>query len=130
MGLDLGRRFNMTASALHKLCSFGRLTVVNNRFHIDRTRAIFNKVFSLAPLVCGAYELEFVAVDDVGLDADVLYSRREREKKSIQSFARNTAHLTSMRAFHLFLFSNHTAYASKRLLQERKPIDKAALKSY
>lgn len=106
-----------------------RLTIVNNYFHIDRTRAIFEKVFGLLPL-CATYHLQFEAVDDLGLDQAVIESRKAREAKSIRSFAHNTAELHTLHDFHAWLFSNHSAYASKRLIEERKPIDPAALKSY
>merc|ERR1712110_548159 len=63
------------------------LIVVNNEFHILRTRAIFNKVFGLAPQPAfGAYKLTFVEVPNDGLEGDVLKARREREAKSTIGF--------------------------------------------
>eukprot|EP00415_Alexandrium_ostenfeldii_P000714 UN0714 len=108
-----------------------RLIVVNNEFHMERTRAIFEKVFSLTPEPSfGPYSLEFVEVPNDGLEGDVLASRKEREAKSTVGFRNNTASMTEMRQMHSFLFSDHLAYASKRLLKEREPVDPKALQTY
>ena len=53
-----------------------RLVVINNRFHMPRTRAVFDHVFAL-PLLEGMphanYDLEYIEVDD-RLDPEVFFS--------------------------------------------------------
>lgn len=110
---------------------WNRLIVVNNEFHMLRTRAIFDKVFSLHPQPAfGAYKLKFVEVPNDGVEGEVLTSRKEREAKSTVAFAKNTASVTTMREMHKFLFVDHMAYASKRLLKDREPVDPKALQTY
>eukprot|EP00415_Alexandrium_ostenfeldii_P002046 UN2046 len=65
-----------------------------------------------------------------GLEGDVLASRKEREAKSPVGFRNNTASMGGMRQMHSFLFSDHLAYASKRVLKGREPVDPKALQTY
>eukprot|EP00440_Ansanella_granifera_P031020 gb/GFBE01033684.1/.p1 GENE.gb/GFBE01033684.1/~~gb/GFBE01033684.1/.p1 ORF type:complete len:167 (+),score=27.71 gb/GFBE01033684.1/:1-501(+) len=109
---------------------WSRLLVVNNAFHMPRTRAIFEKVFSLTPLPIGRYSLDFVEVPDEGVPADVLASRKEREAKSLEGFRKTSAAMSTMRQMHSFLFRDHMAYASKRLLKDREPVDPTVAASY
>lgn len=108
-----------------------RLVIVNNEFHMGRTKAIFEKVFSLAPLpLFGAYSLEFVEVPNDGVEGEVLRARKEREAKSAAGFVKNTAAIKTMRAMHRFLFLDHLAYASARLVNDREPVDPKSLQTY
>jgi len=118
--------------AMHcDVAGWQQLVVVNNEFHMERTRAIFEKVFSLSPQPAfGPYSLSFVEVPNDGLEGDVLASRKEREAKSAAAFRKNTATMTAMHEMHTFLFVGHLAYASKRLLTEREPVDPKALQTY
>lgn len=105
------------------------LVIVNNEFHMGRTRAIFQKVFSLPPTP-EPYTLQFVEVANEGLDEDILKARKAREESSIATFRRNTENFTSLRDMHKFIFSDHMAYSSKRLLKERVPVDPKTLATY
>lgn len=115
--------------------SLRKLVVVNNRFHMPRARAVFEHVFRVPPRdgqPVTNYELEFVEVDD-RLPLDVLIARTEKEKSSLPRFMPGgswqiaTPHL---RAMHEWLYQENTAYATKRLTEDRKPLDPALLKSY
>jgi len=118
--------------AMHTdVASWRKLIILNNEFHMMRTKAIFEKVFSLVPLPpFGEYELDFVEIPNDGLEGEVLASRKEREAKSTASFQANSAEVMTMQQMHTFLFVNHMAYASKRLLKERDPVDVNLLQSY
>eukprot|EP00927_Polykrikos_kofoidii_P083017 TRINITY_DN8404_c0_g1_i2.p1 TRINITY_DN8404_c0_g1~~TRINITY_DN8404_c0_g1_i2.p1 ORF type:complete len:268 (-),score=57.94 TRINITY_DN8404_c0_g1_i2:51-854(-) len=120
------------ARAIHTdVAGFRRIIVVNNEFHMPRTKAIFEKVFSLAPMPSfGAYCLEFVEVPNDGVEGEVLQSRKDREAKSTVSFKKNTATMGTMREMHSFVFSQHMAYASARLVKDREPVDPKALQTY
>jgi len=108
-----------------------KLIIVNNEFHMQRTRAIFEKVFTLTPTPSfGKYQLEFVEVPNDGVEGEALRARKEREAKSTVGFQKNTAFMTTMRDMHRFLFMDHMAYASKRLLKDREPVDPKALQTY
>eukprot|EP00928_Gymnodinium_smaydae_P048767 TRINITY_DN32643_c0_g1_i1.p1 TRINITY_DN32643_c0_g1~~TRINITY_DN32643_c0_g1_i1.p1 ORF type:complete len:265 (-),score=57.59 TRINITY_DN32643_c0_g1_i1:24-818(-) len=118
--------------AMHtEVAGWQRLIVVNNEFHMPRTKAIFDKVFALSPLPnFGAYEIEYVEVPNDGVEAEVLAARKEREAKSTAGFRKNSANIDTMRQMHRFIFVNHGAYASTRLLKDREPIDPKAAASY
>ncbi len=112
-----------------------RLAVVNNRFHMPRTRAVFEHVFSLPPRAgepAAAYELQFVEVDD-RLDAGALVARLAKEVASTPRFAAGSEwrqRTATLRDLHEWVHYENTAYASIRLLEERRPIDPELLKSY
>lgn len=109
-----------------------RLIIVNNQFHMPRTRAIFEKVFQGLgpPLASGSYDLEFIEVPNDGLDQAVLSARLERESSSLLGFQNRTAGIRSLTEMHNFIFREHLAYASKRLFKDRAPVDLNALGSY
>jgi len=112
-----------------------RLAVVNNHFHMPRAQAVFEHVFRVPPTAGEpdtAYELDFVSVDD-RLSEDVLEIRRQKEAGALPRFAPGGVWqlaTPTLRAMHEWLFQENTAYATKRLLEERKPLDPALLKSY
>lgn len=110
---------------------WNRLVVVNNEFHMQRTRLIFEKVFALEPQPTSApYLLDFVEVPNQGLEGEVLAARKAREAKSAAGFVDSVREITSMRQMHEFVFSKHMAYASKRLVKDRQPVDVKALQTY
>lgn len=112
------------------------LAVVNNRFHMPRTRAVFGHVFRVPPTSESepeaAYELEYYEVED-HLPADVLQARLRKEAKSTPVFAEGgswRAQTRTLRELAGWLWRENTAYATKRLLEERLPPDPEVLKSY
>ena len=112
-----------------------RLAIINNRFHMERTRHVFGHVFAVPPREgqpSAAYELEFVEVDD-RLPKDVLEARLAKEAIAAPRFAPGGAWQAStptLREMHEWVHQENTAYASSRLLEERAPIDPELLKSY
>lgn len=118
--------------AMHtEVAGWRDLCVVTNEFHMPRTRAIFEKVFALAPEPAfGRYNLTFVEVPNDGVAADALAARKEKEAQALPGFRNNTAGMVSMRDMHRFLFQKHMAYASGRLLRDREPVDPKALSTY
>ena len=113
---------------------FTRLIVVTNDWHMDRTRAYFNAVFSLPQGDCSStnanLEIEYQAAGP-GLEGEVLQSRIERERESLQIFLDVTRReFSSMSELHEFLFTRHLAYSSSRLLRDHDKIDPKVKKSY
>lgn len=129
--------------------TFHKLVIITNSWHMPRTKAIFEKVFSLPlkksqdyPMITWddfihwyrsvellgkhfychkAVELEFVSVEAGIADQKILQSRSEREMKSLQSFLHNVApQWTSFHQLHGWLFTKHNAYASSRFKQQDK----------
>ena len=114
------------------VAGYRSLLVVNNAFHLPRTRAIFDHVFSL-PAAPGAaapdYALTYAEAPNA-LPPDVEAARVQREAKSLAAYAKTAARVATLADMHDFLFFDHGAYATKRLLDPPKPLDAAALKSY
>jgi uncharacterized SAM-binding protein YcdF (DUF218 family) len=113
------------------------LVIVTNKWHLARTEAIFDIVFSLEPVpppICRGpptYEIDLIAVED-GLPANQLTSRRDREASSLAAF-RRTAPLWghSMAGLHTWLFTQHSAYAVKRHVDDMpSALDPAVLATY
>jgi uncharacterized SAM-binding protein YcdF (DUF218 family) len=104
-----------------------KLLVITSDFHMPRTSAIFQWVFGLDE--SSEYSLDFLSVLDVGLDADALAARRDREQASLQSLGPKIERLQTMRALHRWLYSEHTAYATQPHIA-RPVLDPALARSY
>lgn len=102
------------------------LLVITSAFHMDRTRAMFDFVCGLSSAAVD-FQLEFEAVPDVGLGAEVLASRKAREAESQDRFRQRCSGITSMVQLHEWLFNNHSAYA---INSEREKPEALVLNSY
>lgn len=108
-----------------------RLVVVNNAFHMPRTRAIFDHVFGL-PALDGSragYALSYAEAPNA-MDAAVEAARSAREARSLAAYAATARRVRTLGDLHAFLFFDHAAYAASRLLKPPEPLDAAALRSY
>jgi hypothetical protein len=109
---------------------------------MPRTKEIFEKVFSLPNFkeVTSANKifrrnsihLSFMPVEPGIEDPLILKARREKELSSAKGFQESTAtKWKSLQELHDWLFTEHEAYASKRLTKTRPKItNDALLKSY
>ena len=110
-----------------------RLAVVNNRFHMPRARAVFEHVFGIPPhpgAPATAYELDFVEVDDRLSDTVLAVREKGRRRcRALSTAGRGTAR---RRRCATCTTGSPGEYRvrDKRLLEERKPLDPALLKSY
>lgn len=103
-----------------------RLHVITSAFHLPRTQAIFNWMFSLPPQTV-SWQLTFEAVPNVGLTAAALQARGDRERHSLASFQDLQSRFSHLAAVHCWLYAEHGAYAIARSPQR---LDNAALESY
>ena len=122
-----------------------RLAVINNNWHMQRTRDVFNHVFT----VPGSEQhksnpsISFIECAS-GLDAAVEALRRARERESIPKFAPGSSWqlaTPNLEALHLWLHRQNMAYSVHRLAQEgpagngqgravREPINSTVAISY
>ena len=118
--------------------NFQRIAVINNNWHMQRTRHVFKHVFSIPGsgrgLRASSTSITFIEVAS-GLDPDVQQQRLEREEKSIPKFAPGSAwqHATpTLEALHLWLHRENMAYSVRRLAESesRAPIDATLARSY
>jgi uncharacterized SAM-binding protein YcdF (DUF218 family) len=89
---------------------FRRLLIITSEFHMPRTRAIFQWMYNLDNQA-RKYHLTFDAVADVGIPADDLQARLDKEASSLKQFLTNTATIHTLRDCHQWLFTKHAAYA-------------------
>ena len=129
-----------------------KMIVVTNKFHMPRTKAIFDKVFSLPPNAYSFYGCFIRIVRTVfflsptwpfqityeeapnGMDGDTLFHRGEKEQKSHIEFLMKTTHeFYDMQSAHKWIFKRHEAYKSTRLEPSKVPVtqlDAETLKTY
>ena len=103
-----------------------RLKVITSNFHMPRTQAIFEFMFSdrFSPL---PYRLAFEAVTDAGLDEAVIAERCQREVESLVRFQARSNDVHHAGHLHQWLFSEHDAY---NLKGQREQLTPALLASY
>ena len=105
------------------------LLVVTSQFQMARTQAIYDWVFSLAPLPHGkpSYRLRYASVEDRGaLPPHVLRSRRSREDGSLVSFRGGPlARMTQLAQVHEWINLKHSGYSVMGLLS-KKPLDRSS----
>eukprot|EP01102_Stenamoeba_stenopodia_P009286 TRINITY_DN2739_c0_g1_i3.p1 TRINITY_DN2739_c0_g1~~TRINITY_DN2739_c0_g1_i3.p1 ORF type:complete len:236 (-),score=27.27 TRINITY_DN2739_c0_g1_i3:3-710(-) len=105
-----------------------RLLILTSRFHMERSKAIFEWVFSLDP-PSNPYQLFFYATEDVGLNPEDLTIRRQKEQQSVETLINKTIpRVRSLNQLHDFLFQEHQLYAVG--LKPERASTKAILNSY
>ena len=118
--------------------NFQRIAVINNNWHMQRTRHVFEHVFSVPGssrrLHMPSTSITFIEVAS-GLDADVQEQRLEREQQSIPKFAPGSAWqqaTPTLEALHLWLHRENMAYSVRRLAgsDSRAPMDSTLARSY
>jgi hypothetical protein len=92
------------------------LIVVTSRYHMPRTRVIFEKVFALGPFppgLEGGYRLWFEEALDTGIPQELLSKRDEREAASLEQFIRISSSWTSLNELHSFIYRGSGAFVGK-----------------
>ena len=112
------------------------LRIFTNTFHLPRTRTICDAVFTL-PLRAGdassGYSLAYVDCGDAGMSAADMEPRYEREAASLAGFQKTLEKQDwkSLGDVHTWLYTEHAAYSSTRLLKPAPPpLDAAVLSTY
>jgi len=93
------------------------LIVVTSRYHMPRTRAIFEKVFALGPFppgLEGGYRLWFEESLDAGIPQELLSKRDDREAASLEQFIRISSSWTSLNELHSFIYRGSGAFVAGR----------------
>eukprot|EP01012_Entosiphon_sulcatum_P061565 TRINITY_DN8721_c0_g1_i4.p2 TRINITY_DN8721_c0_g1~~TRINITY_DN8721_c0_g1_i4.p2 ORF type:complete len:237 (+),score=45.43 TRINITY_DN8721_c0_g1_i4:32-712(+) len=123
------------ARVLHTdVAALHNLVVITSAWHLARTQAVFDFVFGLPSHGASVpYTLKYIGVEN-DLPADILASRAEKEAAALPRFLPGgpwQSQIASLQELHRWLFREHSAYASSRLLVPRAvPQDAALLKSY
>jgi len=106
-----------------------RLLVITSDFHLPRTQAVFNWMYSLEPKSL-AYELEFESVSDASMPPDLFADRQQKEQKSLDGFGKLTSQISTIRDCHRWLFTEHEAYNSAGRGSSQRAVDSSTLRSY
>ena len=88
------------------------LVVVTSEFHMPRSKAIFDWMFSLEPNP--GYHLSYVSVSDEGLDPTAHQLRTAKEARSLQGFREDWQPITTLAQAHHRIFTRHGAYSATR----------------
>jgi uncharacterized SAM-binding protein YcdF (DUF218 family) len=89
---------------------YRRLHVITSEFHLPRTQACFDWIFSAEGPDAG-YVLTYQASPDVGLAPAAVAARQAKERAAIDLRAPERARLRTLAAIHEWLFTHHEAYA-------------------
>ena len=91
------------------------LLIVTNEFHMERSKAIFEWIYRLGDQK--RYNLYFLESPNVGLSAEALEARRQRESKSLQSVHALSQKYQTLPAVYRWLSTEHDLYTGGRLVQ-------------
>ncbi len=105
---------------------FKKLLIITSNFHLIRTESIFRWVYGLNS-ESRAYELKFLAVDDIGISTQALQERREKERLSLTSLVQIKSQIKNLSTLHQWLFTKHSAYA---VGIEKTTIKNSSLETY
>ena len=96
--------------------------IITSKFHIARTKEIFQWVFGCAPNT-RSYTLGFLATEDTGLTTEALAARREREAKSLENVMQLRKRYRSLAEVHNWLTTDHKLYAVQGAVEEESKDD-------
>lgn len=105
-----------------------RLLVVNSAFHMERTQAIFEWVFSLTPDL--GYDVVFETVPDVGASEEDFEVRRLRERASLRRLDELRGGIRTLADLHQFVFFQHGAYSVEGLVKGPEAIPEQLTRLY
>ncbi|MFY0676474.1 MAG: YdcF family protein [Neptuniibacter sp.] len=103
---------------------FRDLLVITSEFHMPRTQAIFDWIFSLDN---PNYSLTYRSSNNAGIDGKALLARKEKELKALNGFLRQKKELTTLADVHRWLYTEHNAYKARQTIEV---IPRITLKSY
>ena len=100
-----------------------RLRVITSAFQMERTKALYDWVFGLAPLPAGKpyYDMAYESVDDNGaLPPTALSRRRTREAESLRTFqSGNLVRMQRLAELHEFVNLKHSGYTVDGYLSKK-----------
>ena len=105
---------------------FQKILVITSEFHLPRTEAAFNWIYSLEPRLQD-YQLIYESTPNNGLSDLILSARISREKKSLERLTALIKKIKTISAFQNWFYTDHGAYAVN---DEREDISGDVLQSY
>jgi len=102
------------------------LLVITSEFHLPRTKAAFEWIYSLSPLNM-PYQLTCESVPNKGLSQKALEARISREKKSLNTLLDTKKGINSLKDFQSWFYTQHDAYS---VIAKPETANGDALESY
>mmetsp|Transcript_56482 Transcript_56482/g.83971 ORF Transcript_56482/g.83971 Transcript_56482/m.83971 type:complete len:346 (-) Transcript_56482:429-1466(-) len=97
------------------------ILVVTSEFHMDRSKAIFDWVFSAPPVAMSPYRLSYMTTENIGLSEEAIESRKQHERKGAVNVKQNLSkHYTTLYDIWQFLTQNHDFYSASKLVDKAK----------
>lgn len=91
-----------------------RCCVITSAFHMPRTRAVFEWVFSMGP---EKFDIDYCVTPDVGLDDAMSSARVEKERNCLVKLQEKTIpRIQTLGDLSRFLFEEHAAYNSRAVM--------------
>jgi len=104
------------------------IVLITSEFHLPRSKAIFlwmKEVFFID------IKIEFLSASDENLDEEIIKSRTEREKNSLNSIKEQIINkIHTIEQFHKWFYTEHNAYCSNSELIRKQSISDKEKKSY
>ena len=93
------------------ICDVNDLIIITSKFHYERSKCIFDFIFSLDNK---KYNLEYLISDNGNLDLEELKNRSLKEKDSKEKFIKymKDYNINTLKKFHNWLYSYHDCYKS------------------
>ncbi len=112
-----------TRTGFTDITGWTNLLIVTDEFHMARSKAIFDWVFSVntSSITLGIekqqYQLHYLAAANRGLTDDALVARRKHEKKGFENVKKLANEYPTLTKVWEFLTSKHTFYNANKLVE-------------
>jgi hypothetical protein len=110
-----------------------RLAVITNEFHINRTKFIFDWIFSLTNSSkdhFDKYKIDYFTVNNQGMTDEQLVARIDKERLACEDLKLKIQQITNFSQMAQFLFVEHGAYKAKSLHSRRSQLDPLTTSTY
>mmetsp|Transcript_8953 Transcript_8953/g.13762 ORF Transcript_8953/g.13762 Transcript_8953/m.13762 type:complete len:289 (+) Transcript_8953:40-906(+) len=99
------------------LAGWRTVAIITSDFHMPRTRAIFEWIFPHINLV-------FISTPAVGLSAEAVDARKQREKRSLDSITLLRTQYPKLHDVRNFITTQHELYTAQKLVQRASSMTK------
>lgn len=107
---------------------FKSITLITSEFHMSRAKSIFlwmKQIFNID------INIEYLSASDDEVDQSIIKIRTEREKKSLIKLKENVINkINNIDQFHIWFYTQHSAYCSNSELIRKNMISDKEKKSY
>ncbi len=110
-----------------------RLAIITNDFHMNRTKLIFDWVFSLTNSTkdrCEKYQIVYFTVNNQDMTDEQLIARIDKERLACEDVKLKIQKITNLSQMGQFMFIEHGAYKAKNLHSRRSQLDSLTASTY